>query len=164
MRSENLFLSGDHHHVMHHDCDHMACACILSITSDFIVWYQDVTGLREDTYELCYNSACLSLAQDDIKEAEEKLKQAEGVKSSDKRWLTLGREYEWEGGGGGWVDCVHCILSSSDSMFVVDINWGRNRTILQPDWTSAITFIPSMPPCPYLPLHQYLDLHPPPIF
>ena len=62
-----------------------------------------MTGLREDTYELCYNSACLSLAQDDIKEAEEKLKQAEGVKSSDKRWLTLGREYEWEGGGGGWV-------------------------------------------------------------
>ena len=37
MRSENLFLSGDHHHVMHHDCDHMACACILSIASDFIV-------------------------------------------------------------------------------------------------------------------------------
>ena len=75
--------------------------------------------------------------------------------------FTMGREYEWEGGGGGRAGCVHCILSTSDSMFVVDINWGRYRTILQPGWTSTITVIPSMPPRPYLPLHQYLDLHPP---
>ena len=40
--------------------------------------FQDTGGLREDTYELCYNSACLLLAQNKIKQAEEKLKLAEG--------------------------------------------------------------------------------------
>ena len=34
--------------------------------------------MREDTYELCYNSACLSLGQNDIETAQEKLKKAEG--------------------------------------------------------------------------------------
>ncbi|XP_067036524.1 signal recognition particle subunit SRP72-like [Acropora muricata] len=37
----------------------------------------DELGLREDTYELCYNSACLSLGENDIEAAEEKLKKAE---------------------------------------------------------------------------------------
>lgn len=38
--------------------------------------------MREDTYELCYNSACLSLGQNDIEAAEAKLKKAEGTKYS----------------------------------------------------------------------------------
>lgn len=40
--------------------------------------YQDELGLREDTYELCYNAACLSLGENDIEAAEAKLKKAEG--------------------------------------------------------------------------------------
>ena len=39
---------------------------------------QDDPGLREDTYELCYNSACLSLGQSDVEVAQQKLKKAEG--------------------------------------------------------------------------------------
>ncbi|KAK3710774.1 hypothetical protein QZH41_016760, partial [Actinostola sp. cb2023] len=35
------------------------------------------SGLREDTYELCYNAACLSLANNDYKTAKNKLMQAE---------------------------------------------------------------------------------------
>lgn len=39
---------------------------------------QENPGLREDTYELCYNSACLSLGQNDVEVAQQKLKKAEG--------------------------------------------------------------------------------------
>ena len=34
--------------------------------------------MREDTYELCYNSACLLLGKGLYEEAEKKLKKAEG--------------------------------------------------------------------------------------
>lgn len=34
--------------------------------------------MREDTYELCYNSACLSLGQSDVEVAQQKLRRAEG--------------------------------------------------------------------------------------
>ena len=34
--------------------------------------------MREDTYELCYNSACLSLGQSDVEVAQQKLRKAEG--------------------------------------------------------------------------------------
>lgn len=37
----------------------------------------EVPGLREDTYELCYNAACLSLGQNDVETAQQKLKRAE---------------------------------------------------------------------------------------
>lgn len=39
---------------------------------------QDVDGLREDTYELCYNAACLSIAKGETDVAAEKLLKAEG--------------------------------------------------------------------------------------
>ncbi|XP_020904973.1 signal recognition particle subunit SRP72, partial [Exaiptasia diaphana] len=37
------------------------------------------SGLREDTYELCYNAACLSLANNDYQTARSKLTQAEAL-------------------------------------------------------------------------------------
>lgn len=40
---------------------------------------KDDYGLREDTYELCYNAACLLLAKNEVKQAEKKLKVAQGV-------------------------------------------------------------------------------------
>ena len=43
--------------------------------------HQDDLGLREDTYELCYNSACLLLGENDIEAAESKLKKAEGIEN-----------------------------------------------------------------------------------
>ena len=43
---------------------------------------QDDPGLREDTYELCYNSACLSLGQSDVEVAQQKLRKAEGKLST----------------------------------------------------------------------------------
>ncbi|CAH1782975.1 unnamed protein product [Owenia fusiformis] len=39
----------------------------------------DDPGLKEDTYELCYNNACLLLGKGKYKEAEEKLRQAEAL-------------------------------------------------------------------------------------
>lgn len=42
-------------------------------------YFQEVPGLREDTYELCYNAACLSLGQNDVETAQQKLKKAEGI-------------------------------------------------------------------------------------
>ena len=42
---------------------------------------KDDPGLRDDTYELCYNSACLSLGQNEVGAAQTKLKKAEGVKA-----------------------------------------------------------------------------------
>ena len=38
-----------------------------------------MSGLREDTYELCYNAACLLLAQNEVKQAEQKLTLAQGI-------------------------------------------------------------------------------------
>ena len=39
---------------------------------------QEDAGMREDTYELCYNAACLLLGKGLYEEAEGKLKRAEG--------------------------------------------------------------------------------------
>ena len=54
------------------------CMLVVYCRCHVLPFYQDELGLREDTYELCYNSACLSLGENDIEAAEEKLKKAEG--------------------------------------------------------------------------------------
>lgn len=41
------------------------------------IMYQEDLGLREDTYELCYNAACFSLGAKRYDEAITKLDQAE---------------------------------------------------------------------------------------
>jgi len=40
---------------------------------------QESVSLREDTYELCYNTACLLIGREEYEGALEKLQQAEGV-------------------------------------------------------------------------------------
>jgi len=40
---------------------------------------QENVSLREDTYELCYNAACLLIGREEYKEALDKLQQAEGL-------------------------------------------------------------------------------------
>ncbi|KAJ7392451.1 Signal recognition particle core component [Desmophyllum pertusum] len=52
-------------------------AAVISAASQWGGLNMEDPGLREDTYELCYNSACLSLGQNDIETAQEKLKKAE---------------------------------------------------------------------------------------
>ncbi|CAH3021478.1 unnamed protein product [Porites evermanni] len=52
-------------------------AAVISAAAQWGGLEMDDPGLREDTYELCYNSACLSLGQNDVEAAEVKLKKAE---------------------------------------------------------------------------------------
>jgi len=40
---------------------------------------QESVSLREDTYELCYNTACLLIGREEYEEALEKLQRAEGL-------------------------------------------------------------------------------------
>lgn len=40
---------------------------------------QEDISLREDTYELCYNAACVLIGREEYQEAFDKLQQAEGL-------------------------------------------------------------------------------------
>ena len=52
--------------------------------------------MREDTYELCYNAACLLLGKGLYEEAEGRLKRAEGGCCVDGRWeRSLERVERW---------------------------------------------------------------------
>lgn len=53
-------------------------------------YFQEVPGLREDTYELCYNAACLSLGQNDVETAQQKLKKAGGI-----CWFSFFDTWSW---------------------------------------------------------------------
>ncbi|CAH3122603.1 unnamed protein product [Pocillopora meandrina] len=52
-------------------------AAVIAAASQWGGLQMEVPGLREDTYELCYNAACLSLGQNDVEAAQQKLKRAE---------------------------------------------------------------------------------------
>lgn len=52
-------------------------AAVIAAAAQWRGMRMDDLGLREDTYELCYNSACLLLGENDIEAAESKLKKAE---------------------------------------------------------------------------------------
>ncbi|XP_020610040.1 signal recognition particle subunit SRP72-like [Orbicella faveolata] len=52
-------------------------AAVIAAASQWGRLKMDDPGLREDTYELCYNSACLSLGQSDVEVAQQKLRRAE---------------------------------------------------------------------------------------
>ena len=43
-----------------------------------LIFFQEDPGLRESTYELCYNHACYLVGKGDFIGAEKKLRQAEG--------------------------------------------------------------------------------------
>ena len=45
----------------------------------YIVYTQEDPGLRESSYELCYNHSCYLIGQGDMSGAQEKLRKAEGI-------------------------------------------------------------------------------------
>ena len=45
----------------------------------YIVFTQEDPGLRESSYELCYNHSCYLIGQGDMTGAQEKLRKAEGI-------------------------------------------------------------------------------------
>ena len=47
--------------------------------SMYIVFTQEDPGLRESSYELCYNHSCYLIGQGDMSGAQEKLRKAEGI-------------------------------------------------------------------------------------
>ena len=51
---------------------------ICSFTRMYIVFIQEDPGLRESSYELCYNHSCYLIGQGDMAGAQEKLRKAEG--------------------------------------------------------------------------------------